>query len=538
MSGALRFTTLVLAAWMTLTSGPTAAAATAHEQIKGSGSSWAANAVNQWVGDVASKFDWRVVYTANGAAQGRLAYANKQTHFAVTDGPYQGRDPSTGAEDSPLGRSFAYLPIVAGGTSFPYNVVAGGKQVKNVRLSGETIAKIFTNQIGNWNDAAITKDNNGHALPSIPIIPVVRSDGAGVTNQFTIWLNKEYPSLWKKCNGGKSAPTSYFPTDSCDGPAKFQAQSGSDGVMNFVKSKNAVGAIAMEEYSYPLNSGFPVAKMLNKAGYFTLPTQYNVAVALTAAKINKDKNDPNYLTQTLDQVYVNSDKRTYPLSSYVYAIIPTKSSDSTLNTTGQRQTLVDFLTYSVCEGQAEIGPTGYSPLPKNLVEASFEQIAKIKAADSKVKLGAKPISNCHNPTFDPDHPNENHLAKIAPNPPDCDKLGSEPCSDGAGSYNENPDDDGNLSSDANDANSGSSTTSTTSTATDAPATSTASGDLGIGGGAAGAAINAQGVASEVSADRFAGPSPVLTALVVGLFIGVLVIPVAVSRLVPLVRGQE
>ena len=29
--------------------------------------------------------------------------------------------------------------------------------------------------------------------------------------------------------------------------------------------------------------------MLNKAGYFVEPTQYNVAVALTKAKINQDK---------------------------------------------------------------------------------------------------------------------------------------------------------------------------------------------------------------------------------------------------------
>ena len=66
--------------------------------------------------------------------------------------------------------------------------------VRNLRLSGETIAKIFTNKITNWNDPAITKDNNGKALPSIPIIPVVRADGAGVTNQFTTWMVSQYPS--------------------------------------------------------------------------------------------------------------------------------------------------------------------------------------------------------------------------------------------------------------------------------------------------------------------------------------------------------
>ncbi|NGZ99970.1 hypothetical protein G5V59_06205 [Nocardioides sp. W3-2-3] len=227
--------------------------------IKGSGSSWAGNAVAEWVAEVDAK-DIKVVYTANGAAQGRKDYANKSSDFGVTDSPYRGKDPSTGAVDSSLGRSFAYLPIVAGGTAFPYNVTVGGKRVKNIRLSGETLARIFTNQITNWNDAAITKDNNGRALPSIPIIPVVRADGAGVTNQFTTWMVSQYPALWKDCNGGRLAATDYFPLNCGEARGQQRAQTGSDGVMNFLKSKGSVGAIAMEEYSYPLAAGYPVAK--------------------------------------------------------------------------------------------------------------------------------------------------------------------------------------------------------------------------------------------------------------------------------------
>ena len=106
----------------------------------------------------------------------------------------------------------------------------------------------------------------------------------------------QYPSLWKDCNGGKAAPTDYFPLNCGQARGQQKAQTGSDGVMNYVKSKGAVGSIAMEEYSYPLMANFPVAKVLNKAGYYTLPTQYNVAVALTQAEINDDPKDPNYRT--------------------------------------------------------------------------------------------------------------------------------------------------------------------------------------------------------------------------------------------------
>ena len=69
--------------------------------------------------------------------------------------------------------------------------------MRNLRLSGETLTKIFTGQITNWSNSAITKDNNGHALPSIPIIPVVQSEGSGATAQLTRYFNAEYPSIWQ-----------------------------------------------------------------------------------------------------------------------------------------------------------------------------------------------------------------------------------------------------------------------------------------------------------------------------------------------------
>jgi ABC-type phosphate transport system substrate-binding protein len=559
-----RVIAILLAMNFAVLAGPGgASAAPTYALVQGSGSSWAANAVNQWVATVAAS-NMRVVYTANGAAQGRKDYANKSTDFGVTDSPYRGKDPTTGATDSPLGRSFAYLPVVSGGTSFPYHVEVGGKMVRNLRLSGETIAKIFTNKVTNWNDPAITADNNGVALPSIPIIPIVRADGAGITNQFTTWMVSQYPSLWQECNGGKLAPSDYFPLNCGETRGPQKAQSGSDGVMNYVKSDGANGAIAMEEYSYPLGANFPVLKVLNKAGYYTLPTQYNVAVALTQAQINDDPNDPNYLTQKLDNVYVNPDKRTYPLSSYVYAIIPTAANDSRM-TTAKRQTIVDFLKYSICEGQSAVGPIGYSPLPINLVQAGFTQVNKLKLADDGVSFDAsiiQDVKNCHNPTFIPGKPSENYLAKIAPFPADCDRPGKGPCGETVGAFNENPDDDGKVPTNPDAAGGGKKGDKGTGTGTtdggtggtgtgstdadgdgvpDAP-TGAEPGvvdDLGLGGGTTtDGGETASVVATTLSSDGSAGPPGVLTALVIGLFVGTLVVPTVVSQTVSRRRGRR
>jgi phosphate ABC transporter phosphate-binding protein len=417
-----------------LSTGSPAAATSAHALIQGSGSSWAANAVNQWIADVHSN-GLQVVFTSNGSAQGRKDFANNTVDFAVSDIGFQGVDPKTGQDDTSQGRDYAYLPIVAGGTSLPYQIRVGGQLVRNLRLSGETITKIFTQQITNWDDPAITADNNGHALPSIPIIPVVHSEGSGSSYQFTRYMATEFPSIWTPFAG--VGATEYFPPPS----GSAVAENGSDGVMNFISSGAANGAIGYDEYSYALGKNYPVAKVLNAKGYYTLPNQYNVAVALTKAEINTDKNSPDYLLQNLDQVYTYGDPRVYPISSYSYAVIPTAADDSKM-TTAKRQTLADYLQYSVCQGQEEMGRIGYSPLPINLVQASFDQVKLLHTADSGVDVSNETVTACHNPTFIAGHPSENYLAKIAPQPEPCDKQGAGPCTDDGNTGQTNPGDPG------------------------------------------------------------------------------------------------
>ncbi len=449
-------------------------AAAGHVLIEGSGSSWAQNAVNQWIADVQSR-GIQVVFTGSGSAQGRKDFSFYTNDFAVSDIGYQGIDPLTGESDTSNGRAYAYLPITAGGTSFPYQVRVGGQLVRNLRLSGLTLAKIFTNRITNWNDPAITADNNGRALPSIPIIPVVHSEGSGSTAQFTAYLNDQFPQIWQPFYGGKGL-TEYYPRQ-----GQAIAQNGSDGVMNFVSSSAANGAIGYDEYSYALAKNYPVAKIQNTAGYFTLPTQYNDAVALTKAVINNDPTSKDYLLQDLHNVYVNPDKRTYPLSSYSYMVIPTGAADKRM-TTSKRQTLADYLNYSICTGQREIGPIGYSPLPINLVQAGFDQIAKLKAADPNVDISQSAVAACNNPTFVAGQPTRNYLAEIAPNPPDCDKVGAGPCDATVTTTNVNPAPSGTPTGTSTGGGPGGSPSASPTGSSKGTTAGTTSGGTGSGGG--------------------------------------------------------
>ncbi|MFF2775642.1 phosphate ABC transporter substrate-binding protein PstS [Streptomyces sp. NPDC058052] len=414
----------VLCALLALLAGPPDAHAAGYTKITGSGSTWSSNAVEQWRRNIGANAGLTVNFNANGSSQGREQFKNGTVDFAVSEIPYGLTD--GGATDVPPRRGYAYMPIVAGGTAFMYNLRIGGRQVTNLRLSGPVLARIFTGQLTMWNAPEIKADNPGLTLPARRIVPVVRSDGSGTTAQFTTWLAKEHGAVWNEhCRrAGRSTPcgmTSYFPV--VPGTTAV-AKSGSLGVSAHVRQPQGEGAITYVEYSYAVNAHFPVVKVLNRSGYYVEPTAQAVAVALLKARINTDRASPDHLTQILDDVYRSGDARAYPLSSYSYMIVPT--SDAAPHTADKGRSLGTFARYFLCEGQQQAEELGYSPLPKNLVQAGFDQVRRIPGAPT----GAVDLSSCRNPTFSAD--GTNTLARNAPRPKECDKRGARQCADGTG----------------------------------------------------------------------------------------------------------
>jgi phosphate ABC transporter phosphate-binding protein len=415
-------TVLVVAAGMLSVFASSAGAAASFVPISGSGSTWSLNALDQWRKNVAGLYSITINYSPNGSTNGRNDFGTGQVDYAVSEIPYGLTD--GGVVDLPPQRAFGYMPVVAGGTSFMYNLKIGSKRVTNLRLSGQTIAKIFTQQITNWGDPAIAADNPGLVLPKRQIVPVVYSNGSGTTAQFTTWMASQYPAIWNDyChrNGRNITPcgfTSFYPL----GPG-MEAKAQSQGVAGFVAQDASEGAITYVEYSYARNARFPVVKVLNKANYYVEPKAGSVAVALLKAQIHPD------LTQDLSQVYVDTDPRTYPLSSYSYMIIPKDTSPGSHFTTEKGRTLSEFAAYFLCEGQQQADILGYSPLPINLVQDGVDQINQIPG--STKRLDRNNLAKCNNPTVSPDGGNK--VAKDAPQPSPCDRLGaSQQCATGTG----------------------------------------------------------------------------------------------------------
>jgi phosphate ABC transporter phosphate-binding protein len=398
---------------------PATRASGGYVPVNGAGSTWSQNALDQWRRAVAG-VGILVNYAGSGSTDGRQEFIAGLTDFAVSEIPFQAH-PTDGSTPEDPTRPYAYLPIVAGGTALMYHLTAGGHQIDNLRLSPLTIAKIFTGVITRWNDPLIAADNAGlrSLLPDEAITPVVRADSAGTTAQFTAWMASSTSAVWQSycARVGLAEPcgaTSEYPII-----AGMRAQAGSFGVADYIAQPYGEGAIGYVETSYAKLAGFPVAEVSNTAGYFVAPSAQAVAVALLKAQINTDPASSGYLTEKLTYVYSDRDPRAYPLSSYSYLIVPTSAADGFSDAKGA--TLAAFGDYALCQGQAGVAALGYSPLPINLVRAGLAQLERIPGAPRQ----AITLSGCRNPTFSVT--GDNTLARTAPYPPPCAKLGSSQC---------------------------------------------------------------------------------------------------------------
>jgi phosphate transport system substrate-binding protein len=409
-----------------------ATAQTSFQRITGEGSSWSANAVDSLRINLRT-LGLTVDYNPSGSSAGRKNFLNGTVDFAVSDVPFQFSPEDGSAPENPAAGSYAYIPATAGGTAFMYNLTIDRQPVTNLRLSSENVAKIFTGSITNWNHPAIAADNPGLRLPDLLIVPVVRSDGAGSTAQFTRWMLSEHTDIWNGyCQRSGRAPacgsTSFYPT-----VQGMIAQSGDIGVAGYVSQGFAEGSIGYVNYSYATNVKFPAAKVLNKAGFYTEPTPSNVAVSLSSVPINTDPSDPaTYLTPQLDAVYDGVDPRNYELSSYSYFIVPTAVSGQVTEAKGT--TLAVMMQSSLCDAQQQAAALGYAPLPISLVQAGFDQIGRIPgAAAANLNLN---LASCANPTIAAD--GSSRLAELAPMPAPCDAFGVLQCSTGTGGARDIP----------------------------------------------------------------------------------------------------
>ena len=164
--------------------------------LDGSGASSMAAGQEAWVAAFQDANPGVTVnYNPTGSGTGRDQFEEGLTFFTGSDSSFKDEELATPHPNcSPADGAVFEFPVWISPIAVFFNLDG----IDSLNMTPATIAGIFTNQITNWNDAAIAADNPGVALPDLAITPVFRSDESGTTANFTDWLAKAAPNAWVK----------------------------------------------------------------------------------------------------------------------------------------------------------------------------------------------------------------------------------------------------------------------------------------------------------------------------------------------------
>jgi phosphate transport system substrate-binding protein len=284
----------------------------------------------------------KINYGGGGSGKGKTDLGGQIVDFAGTDSLPKPEELATYK-----GGALLYFPTVAAPITVSYNLSG----VESLKLSADTLAKIFQAQITSWNDPAIAAENSGANLPSTKITVVHRADSSGTTQNFTKFLNVAAPSTWKL---GSSSTVNW--------PAGTQAAQGNTGVAQGVKS--ASGAIGYVDYSDAKATGLTFAAVKNKAGNYVKASLDGATAALSTVTPKPDLSyDP-----------INADGAdAYPITSPTWIMIYKQQTDHAKGTV-----IKAFLSYILSsDGQALAGPADYASLPSSILTPAQAQLDQI-----------------------------------------------------------------------------------------------------------------------------------------------------------------
>jgi len=321
--------------------------------IGAAGSTFVNPIMTQWISTYKQAHPaTQVNYRAIGSAAGIKELMQGTTEIAATDAPL--------SDDQLKGMApVIQVPVAAGPVCAVYNL-AGLKAP--LRLSGSTLAGIFSGKIISWQDAAIARENPGVALPHAAIIVVHRTDGSGTTNIFTSYLAKVSADWSKEAGQGLTVKW----------PVGIGAQ-GSSGVLDFV-SANA-GTIGYAELNYAKDKKLPVASIQNRAGGFVAPSPVSATAAIAAFS---DALDKDVRATVVDPPA--SAKDAYPITGLTFLLFAKDGTDA-----AERQAIRDFIQYAVNGGQDLAEGLDYAKLPKSIQERALSLLGQMQANGQPVK---------------------------------------------------------------------------------------------------------------------------------------------------------
>src|SRR6201991_179435 len=328
----------------------------ASGEIAGAGSTAQEAAQKAWIAEFENANGGATIsYDGVGSGGGR-------EKFIAGGGAYAGSDTPLSESEGELAAAvkrcapgeLVEVPDYISPIAIIYNLPG----VEELKLEPETLAKIFNQEIENWNDPEIAKENPEVELPETRIVPVNRSDDSGTTENFTDYLSKVAPSVWTHEVSGTW-------------PVKGgEAASGTSGVIEAVSAGE--GAIGYADASQAGELG----KALIKVG-----NDWAEPSAEAAAKVlDLSKEDPELEEGQKNVIAFEIDRRTEASGVYPIILVSSLIGCTKYKSASEAALVKGFFEYAISpEGQALAEEqAGSAPLSEELTKKVEAAVGSIK----------------------------------------------------------------------------------------------------------------------------------------------------------------
>ena len=281
----------------------------------------------------------------------------------------QNKTVTFGASDMPLPPgelkkwNMVQFPTVVGGDVPVVNLE--GIKSNDLKLDGDTLAKIFLGEITKWDDPSIKKLNPNAKLPAQDIVVVHRSDGSGTTFIWTDYLSK-VNAKWKSDVGANT---------SVEWPTGIGAK-GNEGVSNNVSQTK--GSIGYVEYAYAKQNGMTTVSMINQDGKTVVPDAPSFQAA--AAYADWEKSDGFHVILTNQP-----GSATWPIAGATFILIYKQPQDP-----AAASEALKFFAWAYAKGDKMAEELDYVPMPKKVVDQIEKMWAKeiTDASGKPLRTGA------------------------------------------------------------------------------------------------------------------------------------------------------
>jgi len=297
-------------------------------------------------------------YQSIGSGGGIQQFTDGTVDFGASDAPMSDE------EVAKVDGNVLHIPMVLGAVVPTYNLP---EVTETIRFTPEALAGIYLGEITRWNDVRLRSANPGVTLPDREIVVAHRSDGSGTTYIFTQYLSTVSPDWQAKVGTGKAV----------NWPVGIGGR-GNEGVSATVQQ--TPGAIGYVELGYAMINKMPVGAVRNMDGNFVTPDLSTVADAAAGAAAALGP-DTDFRISLINA----PGERTYPIASFTWLLVHRDYGDAE----ARAKALVEFIWWSLTQGQASAEALGYAPLPRSVMPLIEAHLKQVTAGGGAVWAGPK-----------------------------------------------------------------------------------------------------------------------------------------------------